>query len=352
MSAQFLPNPFTQRGAIRDPAQFFGRQAELNQIFSCIGKMQSVSVVGERRIGKSSLLHYICHTGRPHLPLGTRLIYLDVQRVKSEGDFYARMLNALGSQGSTFRDLENAVAEKQVVACLDEFEQVVGNEAFSVGFFDGLRSLAQDGLALVTATQHSLFELCRDKKFAGSQFWNIFQRTALELFTEVEARQFIQERFADVGMTVSDNEILHLLHLAGRFPFFLQLAYSCLFEAQTRQIPQWEQAFGREVHDYLVALWEHLTPPAPKALRWALELEGQMPDEQVRLDLQQRGLLVQDSEKPFGLWVFSKAFEDIVRNPPKRKRKWQWPTLKTVREWIKTLQEAKDLVVGGEEKEK
>ena len=25
MSAQFLLNPFTQRGAIRDPAQFFGR---------------------------------------------------------------------------------------------------------------------------------------------------------------------------------------------------------------------------------------------------------------------------------------------------------------------------------------
>jgi|SRR5712692_8531477 len=90
MSAQFLPNPFTQRGAIRDPAQFFGRQAELNQIFSCIGKMQSVSVVGERRIGKSSLLHYVCQTGQPHAPAGARLVYLDVQRVKSEEDFYTQ----------------------------------------------------------------------------------------------------------------------------------------------------------------------------------------------------------------------------------------------------------------------
>ncbi len=174
MSAQFLPNPFTQRGAIRDPGQFFGRQAELNQIFSCIGKMQSVSVVGERRIGKSSLLHYVCQKGQSHAPRGAGLVYLGVQRVRHEADFYTRLLEEVGSRGSTFRDLESTLRGKQVVVCLDEFEQVAGNEAFSESFFDGLRSLAQDGLALVTASQHSLFDLCRDKKFAGSQFWNIF----------------------------------------------------------------------------------------------------------------------------------------------------------------------------------
>jgi hypothetical protein len=249
MSAQFPPDPFTQRGAILDPAQFFGRQAELQHIFTCIGKMQSVSVVGERRIGKSSLLDYVSQMGQPYMPAGTHLRYLDVQGVQDAKDFYTRLLEKLGVSGNTFRDLEHALRGKRVVVCLDEFEQVAGNEAFSESFFDGLRSLAQDSLALVTASQHSLFDLCRDKKFAGSQFWNIFHHAPLGLFTDTEARQFIGTRFAQVGILVRDKEVFRLLQLAGRFPFFLHMACSCLFEAKTRQIAQWEQAFGREAYD-------------------------------------------------------------------------------------------------------
>src|SRR2546423_13166768 len=55
------PNPYLNRVAIKDPAQFFGRTREVSKIFSRIGasRPQSISVVGERRIGKSSLLHYV-----------------------------------------------------------------------------------------------------------------------------------------------------------------------------------------------------------------------------------------------------------------------------------------------------
>ncbi|HEY7544350.1 MAG TPA: ATP-binding protein, partial [Blastocatellia bacterium] len=54
-------NPYLNRVAIKDPRQFFGRAREVSKIFSRIGasRPQSISVVGERRIGKSSLLQYI-----------------------------------------------------------------------------------------------------------------------------------------------------------------------------------------------------------------------------------------------------------------------------------------------------
>src|ERR1700759_3007202 len=54
-------NPYLNRVAIKDPAQFFGRSREVSKIFSRItaSRPQSISVVGERRIGKSSLLHYV-----------------------------------------------------------------------------------------------------------------------------------------------------------------------------------------------------------------------------------------------------------------------------------------------------
>ncbi len=55
-------NPYLDRVAIRDIHRFFGRRrGEVARIFSRIGaaRPQSVSVVGERRIGKSSLLNHI-----------------------------------------------------------------------------------------------------------------------------------------------------------------------------------------------------------------------------------------------------------------------------------------------------
>ena len=56
-------NPYLNRVAIKDPSQFFGRTREVSKIFSRLAasRPQSISVVGERRIGKSSLLCYINH---------------------------------------------------------------------------------------------------------------------------------------------------------------------------------------------------------------------------------------------------------------------------------------------------
>ena len=43
-------NPFTNRGAITNPDEFFGREQEIGDIVSRLRVMQSLSVVGERRI--------------------------------------------------------------------------------------------------------------------------------------------------------------------------------------------------------------------------------------------------------------------------------------------------------------
>ena len=60
-----MPNPFFYGGRV-NPEQFVGRSAELQRIFAGLevthtGQMQSFSVVGPRRIGKSSLLFYIAN---------------------------------------------------------------------------------------------------------------------------------------------------------------------------------------------------------------------------------------------------------------------------------------------------
>jgi hypothetical protein len=50
------PNPFYYGGAIKETRYFVNRKPEVMEIYEAIVASASVSVVGERRVGKSSLL--------------------------------------------------------------------------------------------------------------------------------------------------------------------------------------------------------------------------------------------------------------------------------------------------------
>src|SRR2546429_3844979 len=52
-------NPYYDYDAVRDSSMFFGRQNELRTLYNAIEKRQCFSIVGRRRIGKSSLLKFL-----------------------------------------------------------------------------------------------------------------------------------------------------------------------------------------------------------------------------------------------------------------------------------------------------
>jgi AAA+ ATPase superfamily predicted ATPase len=54
-----MVNPFSVRYVIKEAEAFYGRSAELTDLFTRLSAMQSCSVVGPRRIGKSSLLYHL-----------------------------------------------------------------------------------------------------------------------------------------------------------------------------------------------------------------------------------------------------------------------------------------------------
>src|SRR5256885_17249439 len=98
-----MKNPYLNRVAIRDTGQFYGRRKELARIFSRIGasRPQSVSIVGERRIGKSSLLNFIYSVDVRAQQLdggaGYIFLFMDLQqkRYSSIENFFAELLNLL-----------------------------------------------------------------------------------------------------------------------------------------------------------------------------------------------------------------------------------------------------------------
>ncbi|MFB0545773.1 MAG: hypothetical protein ACETWB_02585, partial [Anaerolineae bacterium] len=54
-------NPFYHRRAIRKLEYFFGRKEELTTAFNRLRNMESVSLVGERRVGKTSFLFHLAN---------------------------------------------------------------------------------------------------------------------------------------------------------------------------------------------------------------------------------------------------------------------------------------------------
>ena len=82
-----MPNPFFFAGKITNAEQFVGREQELRKVFGYLntantGQIQHVSVVGERRIGKSSLLYHISQVYAKNLPqpYQYRFVYVDLDK--------------------------------------------------------------------------------------------------------------------------------------------------------------------------------------------------------------------------------------------------------------------------------
>src|SRR3569832_801233 len=55
------PSPFITGPTITHPRNFFGRQRELKRLFDLLKRypLQNAAIIGKRRSGKTSLLHYL-----------------------------------------------------------------------------------------------------------------------------------------------------------------------------------------------------------------------------------------------------------------------------------------------------
>ena len=261
-----IVNPFTYGNPISDPMHFFGRQREVEQIFSRLRNVEfeSSSLVGERRIGKTSLLNYLTHStvrGSYGLdPDKYLFVYVDLQMVDKDTTptrLWQRLLRQIARccydaevkqvleeirqmqaiDNFTLADLFDSMDEKDqhVVFLLDEFENVTENQNFDPAFFYGLRSLAtHHNLSLITSSRRELIELCHSEAIRSSPFFNIFANINLLLFTKNEAWDLISKSLIGTGVSFNDAEIDLMFRIAGCHPYFLQAACHFLFEAYSK----------------------------------------------------------------------------------------------------------------------
>lgn len=316
-----LDNPFFHRGAIRRAQEFHGRQSEISQILGLLRNGQSVSLIGPRRIGKSSLL---LHAARPRVraalqldPPQTLFAVIDCQEFGGSPpeEIYEALLAELTDAAAsanveigeiarygTYRSLDRALNHIHregisVVVLLDEFELLAANERLTPYFFARLRGLTTKyGLAFLTASQRPLFDITADEEILSSPFFNIFVTLPLGLYSEAEARSLLSARLDGTHITFSDALCDHLLYLVGPHPFFLHIAGYHAFQAVSEgksiqsagEFSQIDAPIEVESESHLSYLWQNLSPDEQYALTI---LEG--PVDSMRLLEQQ--CLVQNS---------------------------------------------------------
>ena len=306
-----VQNPFFNRHRITDPAFFFGRTRQIEALYSAIVTHQCRSLVGERKLGKSSLLTYIGHpeTLRRYGldPQRQLIMYFDLEALASAGvdDFWIEVLDALSarlpkgdpSTGSG-QDLAAAVrhaaetgevrfmavrrllrrvrdAGFDVALCLDEFEALARNPHFEPDFYGELRSLAGElGLVYLTASKRSLYELTYEHADTlSSPFFNIFSEMPLGLMRDATARNFLTGLTSRYGPTFCEEEIAFTLDLAGTHPFFLQIAGFYLWEMPGLGGPRTPEVYQKvrkrflaEAEDHYRYLWAQLSSTQQMAL--------------------------------------------------------------------------------------
>jgi predicted Ser/Thr protein kinase len=330
-------NPYLDRVAIRNPAHFFGRRREVTRIFSRLGaaRPQSVSIVGERRIGKSSLLNYIANRDIQAKHLEDRdpfvFVKMDFQERKNISleeflkDLIILMLQAADfSEAITpdFEGVRTAVGSLQkkgrkIVVIFDEFDVVTSNTAFGEEFFSFFRSLANNyDLAYLTSSRLDLQELCHTSKIADSPFFNIFSTLNLGPFGREEALQLIAEPSGEAGLSL-EPYVDPIIELAGYFPFFLQLACSAYFENLMLEdgrvdAEQVRDTFREEVTPHFNYLWEHFTAEEKEVFHLVRRGDAIPPHLTYVAKRMEKGGYILPGPAGSPCNLFSKAFEEFL----------------------------------------
>ncbi|MCL4831331.1 MAG: winged helix-turn-helix domain-containing protein [Caldilineaceae bacterium] len=299
-------NPFYHRGPIHDARFFWNRTEEVEQTRLLLGLGQSVSLVGPRRIGKSSLLLQLLGANRTGGG-PDRYVYFNCEgwSAASPASLHALLLEAIGADSfpttapsvppdspldyRRFREgVLNAIPPgARLVLMLDEFESLSANPSLDAGFFSGLRALASTGrVVFVTASARSLGWLTFAEPTAlSSPFFNIFTQIVLRPFAWDVAAEMLRHFSERTGSPFADATVDFVLSLSGPHPFFVQIAAFYAFALRNPASGLLEIADQKRVRREFLAqaeshwryAWSELQPVDRKQLAISTDLRVAKP---------------------------------------------------------------------------
>jgi len=268
-------NPYVAGSSLQAGSPvFFGRNSEQRQIVDKLTADQpgSVSLLGERRSGKSSLLNQLVRA----LAARPRVLTLHSSAQSwsdaEQGGFFeqlcAAIANGLGlgppAPGRDYVALRNLVLAQaregwRFVLVIDEFEKLAGNPRFDSGFFSLLRVLGERSeyrLAWLIASRRPLEALCREHELDSSSFWNIFGIPwVLGLLHEREAEDLVRVPTRHSLTRPVEPPLARVRALAGDHPALIQMVMVEWWPAaEVGSPPDWRR-IGFGLRSYYQGLW-------------------------------------------------------------------------------------------------
>lgn len=272
-------SPFVTGPPLRPNDRIFGREGTFRFIAESLAKFSPVNLVGERRMGKTSVINHLLADQDKHLMAQSDqpplvLAYIDLQRnVTDPNRFYgaalrellanlppsrskeAQHLNQLHARldtqpEATYDEFDRTLRQLRdqrgicvrPVLIVDEFEKLLSDETGNnfpyPHFFDGLRALiTADLIALVVASRQRLNEYFTDPKrpqSLTSTFPTYFQIHTLPLLDDTAADALLTQ---SSEYTLSITEVAEARKWASGHPCHLQVAGQAYYEARAKQHP-------------------------------------------------------------------------------------------------------------------
>ena len=266
--------PFSAGAIISDSRYFVGYEAQLDKITNraIAAQPTSINIVGDKRIGKSSLLYHFCQTyeerieSRGENPRNFLAVYLSLQQgnCKLKSGFYQvvaeelsknldkryewynkpkKLLQALKATSFDTASFYRAMMLFREVGilpiiCLDKIEALFQHpEEFNKDFYDNLRSLMDSNALMLVITSRKSIRVYSERNKLNSDFFNVGQSINLKGFTDKEAKDLVrlpESNISSLPAALEQKEQQIALEWGGKNPYLLQLAGLCLWEAKER----------------------------------------------------------------------------------------------------------------------
>jgi uncharacterized protein len=271
-------NPFMTGAKLQNSRNFIGREEEFIALISRMSGVQpiSVNIVGEKRIGKSSLLYYFFLNWRQRIQNTDKyvVIYLSLKSVQcqSENNFYQVIAQELeknlsSNQEALIQAFDKSSLDRLAffyvikqfkqhnilpVLCLDDFDSLFKYpEEFNNGFYDSLRALMDDNALMLIVASHKRLDVHAHEYRLVSSFFNLGHVIKLSIFTEEEAIKLT--RLPEIDGTnekpaLKQQEQKYALQWGKYHPYLLQLACYHLWDArnQKKNIQWAKKKFNQE----------------------------------------------------------------------------------------------------------
>lgn len=225
-----ISNPFIPiKGVIHNSQLFFNQVREIRWIFKNLNIGSSVAIIGEKHIGKSSLLMEISRQAQTQLFQPREPIYLNLEHIHDEDDFYQALCDHAEIEVCKGYRLTRNLKNHRLLLIIDKVEKIIG-DSFTNDLMGQLRALAEEinaPLRLVLASRTSLDNLSPDSRNIAmtSPLAGICIEYKLEKWDEKTIRDFINTRLNSPllepeyqTITFTEDEITELINQSEGHP--------------------------------------------------------------------------------------------------------------------------------------